>query len=223
MTSIYPNFVRVAMGEGYFYLHTNPMVFTNIELLDEERLPYISGVFSHLSKGPIFWDEYSKLTSFNRSNNSQRSFNSRSPFQYILSQPPLAWAWYLLVILTAFYLFFRTKRRQRIIPVLERNVNSSLEFLQTIGHLYILQNDHKKIALHKARLFLSHIRSHYGLQTQNLDEGFVKSLAAKSEVDKKQIEAILLLYKNIQTSSIVSEKILKSFHTQIEDFYKNSK
>ena len=219
----YPNFVRIAIGEGFFYLHTNPIVFSNIELLDKKRLPYISAVFSNLSNGPIFWDEYSKLPGYIDNRPSRRGLSDKSPFQYILSQPPLAWAWYLVVVMTLLYLLFRTKRRQRIIPVLERNSNTSLEFLQTIGHLYFLQNDHKKIALHKMRLFLGFLRDHYSLQTNDLDATFVQGLSAKSEISKDNIDAILLLYKNIKSSSLVSQKILKDFHELIEDFYKNCK
>lgn len=219
----YSNFVRVPYGNGHFYLHTNPMVFTNISMLEEDRLAYVSSVFSHLQEGPIYWDEASKLAGYLPDPRSNRSLSEKTPFDFILSQPALAWAWYLVLVMTLCYLLFRTKRRQRIIPVLEKNQNTSLEFLQTMGNLYFLQNDHRKIALHKMRLFLGFIRDRYYLSTQDLDQPFVEQLSQKSEIPIKDIEAILLLYKNINSSSFVSEKILIDFHKKIERFYKNCK
>lgn len=219
----YSNFVRVPYGRGHFYLHTNPMAFTNISLLEADRLAYVSSVFSHFQKGPIYWDEASKLSGYLPNPRSNRSLSEKTPFDFILSQPALAWAWYLVLVMTLCYLLFRTKRRQRIIPVLEKNRNTSLEFLQTMSNLYFLQNDHRKIALHKMRLFLAFIRERYYLSTQDLDAPFVEQLGLKSEIPKKEIDAILLLYKNIKSSSFVSEKILVDFHKKIERFYKNCK
>lgn len=219
----FTNFVRIKYGSGYFYLHTNPMAFTNISLLEKERLAYIGSVFSHLLEGPIYWDEASKLSGYLPNPRANRSLSEKTPFDFILSQPALAWAWYLVLLMTLCYLLFRTKRRQRIIPVLEKNQNTSLEFLQTMGNLYFLQNDHRKIALHKMRLFLGFIRERYYLATQELDSVFIQQLNLKSEIPKKDIEAILLLYKNMKSSSFVSEKILIDFHKKIEGFYKNCK
>lgn len=220
---LYTNFVGIKYGNGYLYLHTNPLLFSNYALLEEGRLPYAEAIFSYTAAGPIYWDEYSKIPGFLRNPRFPKQISDRTPFDYILQQPPLAWAWYLLLAMAGLYLLFRTKRRQRIIPVLEKKPNTSLNFLQTIGHLYFTQNDHRKIALHKARLFLSFIRERYGLPTQELDDKFARQLSAKSEIPRKDIDAILLLNKNIQTSSFVSEKILVNFHYKIEAFYKNCK
>ena len=219
----YTNFARVPYGDGFFYLHTNPMAFSNISLLDQDHLEYISAVFSHLHEGPIYWDEASKLSGYLPNPRSNRGLNEKTHLDVILVEPALAWAWYLLLVMTICYLLFRTKRRQRIIPVLEKNQNTSLEFLQTMGNLYFLQNDHRKIALHKMRLFLGFIRERYYLTTQELDVSFKQQLSLKSEISEKEIDAILLLYKNIQSSSFVSEKILVDFYGKIEAFYKNCK
>lgn len=221
--SDFTNFVRIPYGEGHFYLHTNPMAFSNISMLEKEHLSYVGAVFSHLHEGPIYWDEASKLSGYLPNPRANRSLSEKTPFDFILSQPALAWAWYLVLAMTLCYLLFRTKRRQRIIPVLEKNQNTSLEFLQTMGNLYFLQNDHRKIALHKMRLFLAFIRERYYLSTQAIDSTFVQQLNLKSEIPTKDIDAILLLYKNIKSSSFVSEKILIDFHKKIEGFYKNCK
>jgi len=224
------NFARRKMGDGYFYLHTTPLVFSNIQLLDEQGQDYAEAILSHLQEGDIYWDAYSRVPEWmgRRRNRGEyysgnRTLSSDSPLQYILGQPPLAWAWYLLLAMGLLYLIFRAKRKQRIIPVLEPNKNTSLEFITTIGRLYFLQNNHRKLALQQMKLFLGHIRDHYFLNTRELDAAFTEKLVQKSQVNPALIDKILLLYKNIKSSSFVSENTLMEFHQRLDEFYRNSK
>jgi len=216
------NFARVSYGNGAFYLHTMPSLFTNIHLLEESGKVYAAKTLSHLEEAPILWDIKSKIP--DRSFNSPDLFGNRqlsedNPLKYILSQPPLAWAWYILLSLGLLYLIFRAKRRQRMIPVLERNENTSLAFVSTIGRMYFLQNNHKNLALQKMQLFLADLRDRYKIPTQNLDDDFIKRLTIKSEVDQKIIEQILLMYRNIESSQGTSENTLIEFHQLMERFW----
>ncbi|MEM1321463.1 MAG: DUF4350 domain-containing protein [Bacteroidota bacterium] len=226
----YINFCSFKHGKGTVYLHTTPLAFTNIRLLEKEGKDYAAQVLSHLEKGPIYWDNYSRIdeeVSRRRNQSSSGSGGSRlsteGPLKYVLSQPPLAWAWYLTLALTLFYLLFRTKRRQRVIPVLEPNANTSMEFISTIGSLYFLRNDHKKLSRQKMKLFLAYIRERYHLPTNQLNDEFVNRLVAHSEVPKSVIEQILLYYKNIKNAASVTEKTLIDFHIEMDKFYKNCK
>jgi hypothetical protein len=213
-------FVKATYGEGAFYFHTVPLALTNYYLKEEKGLEYAGKVFSHLSPGPVYWDQREQ----SRNNFSRnRSLADESPLKYILSQPSLAWAWYVLLGMAVFYLIFRAKRRQRIIPVLEQNTNTSLEFIGTIGRLFFLQNNHKQLALQKMKLFLGFVRDRYHLSTKELDDIFTKNLATRSEVPEDAIGKILMLHRNINSSSYVSENILVDFHRMVEDFYKRCK
>ena len=224
------NFAKIKYGEGYFYLHTNPIAFSNIQLLDEVGLDYANRVFSHLDEGPIYWDTYSRVReSVSRRRNSiqsmspERELSGEGPLQYILDRPSLTWAWYLLLACGFLFLLFRAKRNQRIIPVYEGNKNTSLEFISTIGSLYFLQNDHKKLSIQKMKLFLGHVRNRYSIATKEINESFVKKLSFKSEVPEDVINKILQFYKNIDNSTLVSDQTLIDFHQALEVFYKNRK
>ena len=138
----FSNFARIKYGKGQLLLHTTPIAFSNFHLLREQNVEYAGRVFSHLVEGPIYWDNYSNvsLALARRMNdlayyNPYKTFNDEGPLQYILSQPALAWTWYLGLTLALLYLLFRAKRKQRVIPVLEPNHNTSLEFISTIGRL----------------------------------------------------------------------------------------
>lgn len=217
------NFARVDYGDGAFYLHTMPSLFTNIHLLEESGKTYAAKTLSHLEEAPILWDVKSKISP--RGGNNPNFFGNRglsedNPLKYILSQPPLAWAWYILLSLGLLYLIFRAKRRQRMIPVLERNENTSLAFVSTIGRMYFLQNNHKNLALQKMQLFLADVRDRYKIPTQNLDDEFVKKLTIKSEVDQTIIKQILVMYRNIENSQGTSDNTLIEFHQLMERFWR---
>ena len=219
------NYARIPYEEGHFYIHSTPLAFTNYHLLRSEALEYAERAFSHLGTGPVYWDEGSKNPRSNALDTTppSRSLSSDSPLQYILSQPPLAYAWYLLLLLGVLYLLVRSRRRQRIVPVLESNANTSLEFVSTIGRLYFLQNDHKQLCLQKMRLFQQFIRERYGLQSRESDEIFLAKLAAKSEVPRELIDKLFLIYYNIQSSNIVTEYTLAQLHGLIEEFHRTCK
>lgn len=224
------NFVRIRHGKGFVFLHSSPLAFTNVQLLEEPSLRYAEGVFSHLAPGPIYWDEYSKLSEevARRRNNPaaqppERRLDARSPLQYVLDEPALTWAWYLLLSLALLYLIFRAKRRQRPIPVLEKNSNTSLEFLSTIGRLYFLQNDHQRLAMQQMRQFRSFVNAQYGLPARDLDGEFVEKLAGKSEISEKAIRSIINQFREIERDGQISADTLIAFHQKIDSFYKHCK
>ncbi len=219
------NFIRIPYGNGSFYFHANPIVFTNYHLLDEDALAYAGKVFSHLPEGDIYWDEQSKDYEWDFPNR-ERSF-SETPLKYILSQQSLRWAWYLMLSLVLLYVLFRAKRRQRIIPVKAVNANTSLEFIQTIGRLYHQQENHKNLVGKMMSLFDEFVRRRYGirLKTANnkLEEDLMKRLVVKSEIPQKQIEDIFIRYTRLNREERVSESHLNSFYLSLEKFYKNCK
>lgn len=225
------NYFKIKYGDGHFYFHTNPIAFSNIQLLKAPAVDYASLVFSHLPPGDIYWDRVSRLPlgiarsldRNNRDGSMDRSLNSEGPLSYILSQPPLAWAWYTTLATAALFLIFRSRRKQRIIPVLAENKNSSLEFINTIGRIYYQQGNHRKICLKKMTLFLSFIRDRYHLNTNEADNDFFERLSAKSEVPRSVIDQIFLYYKNIENSTFASEQTLIDFHLEMDKFYKNYK
>jgi|GEM_PF-192745 len=216
----YPNFVKIPYGEGSFYFHSNPIVFTNYHLLDEDAVDYASHVFSHLPEGDIYWDEKSKDFRFNFPN---RPRFSKSPLSYILSQQSLRWAWYLMLSLVALYILFRAKRKQRIIPIRTPNTNTSLEFIQTIGRLYHQQQDHRNLAEKMMYLFKDFVRRRYGIRLKEGNEKNLKALNIKSEVTVKNIDEIFTRYRRIYREDEISESHLTNFYRALEQFYKNCK
>ena len=223
------NFIKIKYGKGNFYLHTTPQAFTNLHMNELYGLTYFEQVFAHLNKGDIYWDTYSHSSSSSNSTNKNDkyfepvSLSENSPIEYILSQKPLRWAWYLLILLGFLFLLFRTKRRQRVIPIQEQNSNTSLEFIESIGQLYFQMNDHQKLEEQKMKLFLRFVRERYKIAVHNIDGDFIRNLSIVSSIPETKVKAIFALYNgHSKKTSIYAEQLI-NFHQAMDYFYRNCK
>ncbi len=98
-----------------------------------------------------------------------------------------------------------------------------LEFISTIGDLYFLQQDHRRLSQQKVKLFYAYVRNHYHLSTTEINDEFASKLAIRSELPLSLINNIIRFAKNVESSNFVSEKTLIDFHTETERFYQNCK
>lgn len=224
------NLVRIPYGRGDFYLHTQPRVFTNYNLVQAAGKNYAQLALSYLNDGPIYWDEYSRVPERMARNQNgqyqqqpQRRLQSQNPLQYILEQPPLAWAWYTLVAMGLMFLLFRTKRRQRIIPVVHPPKNTSLAFVKTIGSLYYQKSSHQQLATLAIKNLRLYVKENYGLQWRDEDPLFVEQLSKRSGVDHAIIKQLTKDARNIpQYTELVEAELIK-FHQRLESFYGTSR
>ena len=140
------------------------------------------------------------------------------------------WAWYLLLGLAGAYLVFRAKRRQRIIPVLPKNENSSYEFISTIANLHFREKNYQNLCVQNMRLFLAQVRERYGLVAQldadslkpRIDAAFLERLSQVAEVPVKQIQDIFTQY----TAAVQyepTEDMMIQLHLAMERFFKQAK
>jgi len=214
------NFFEVPYGEGAFYIHSSPFVFTNINLLNDKTSAYIDNILRRGTNDPWHWDEYSRTTvDDGRSRNENSTLlSNKGPLTYILKQKSLKWAWYSLLAMGGFFLVFRAKRKQRVVPVVEKNENTSLAFINTIGTLYFNKSDHKQLCKDQMQLWLEDVRHHYRINTSKLDEDFVALLSAKTKKSKKEIQGLLDYYNNIVNGGYVSENTMVTFYQKLNKF-----
>ena len=209
------NFMSIEYGKGQLLLHTSPIVFSNINLKEESFKTYSELVFSYLPEQRTYWDEYHKIYRGEYFGGQKLS----GPLQYILSQKSFKWAWYLLLLTALVYIIFKSKREQKVIPVIQEKKNTSLEFVKTIGKLYQLENNHKKIVKRKMDLFLTFIRERFKISTASVDENLIELIAIRSGVTKTYINNIFDHYFKIVQSNKVSDKDLLVFDASIRQFY----
>lgn len=204
-----PVFIRIDRGEGSFFIHSIPYLFTNFFMVDEVNHEYISKVLSFLPERTTYWDEYYKPGKLHIDNQ----------MSYILDQTSLRWSWMLLLVSLVLFILFEGKRRQRIIPVIQAPANDTLEFTRTVGRLYFLHGDHKDIAEKKIKFLFEYIRNRWQMSTGEIDEDFRRRLAGKSGVKRPLVDNLLNAIEGVKGSEKVSEDRLLFLHHQMEEFY----
>lgn len=212
------NFFKIPHGQGNLFVHTNPILFTNYFMIREKNTAYASSVFSHTNSKVILWDEYSKTPYYKKSRNPYYN-----PLYFIMQQPSLQYAWWVMLALALLYVFFAAKRRQRFIPVLEQKSNTSLSFLNMVASLHYHNGNHGDMARKKMRHFLHFIRTKYSLSTQKVDAEFIKKLSAKSQVTEGEIELIFDQYHIIDKFQNIDSPRLADLYNAIQNFYNKAK
>jgi hypothetical protein len=110
------------------------------------------------------------------------------------------------------------KRKQRIIPIIKPLSNSTLDFVSTIGNLYLQNGEHKNIAEKKIQFFLDQLRTKYWLSSTAMDEAFVNRLSRKSGRDEQETRDLVNTINAIRLSETISSAQLMDLNKKIEGF-----
>ncbi|MFP3591522.1 hypothetical protein [Chryseobacterium sp. SIMBA_038] len=180
------NFIKIKFGKGNIYVHCEPLFMTNYYLLKSGNIKYAQDVFSYLDDKETIW--------FVESNAKVSRFFMR----FILSNPALKYAWWVLLGGLVLFVFFNAKRKQRIVPVIEPLKNTSVDFVKSIGNLYLQEGDFHDMMAKKAQYFLNKVRLDFLIDTQNLDEEFAKKLQLKTGKTIEMINEAINLIKKAQ-------------------------
>ena len=214
-----PDFIHLKTGSGNFYLHMEPLAFSNYFLLHKNNISYYEKALSVISPGTtkIVWDEY-YLNKVQRDNPKKKK-----GWLSVLSRYPALQAALLTAIFTLLlYVLLEMRRKQRYIPVMAKPKNDSLEFVKTIGRLYYDKGDHKNLCRKMAAYFLEHVRNQYKLATGVLNEEFVNNLKFKSGADETAIREIITFINYLDGAVAISNNQLIDFHKKLDSFYKQA-
>lgn len=203
------NVIQKSFGDGEIILSTFPKAFTNYFILKDKHREYTAGLLSYLDDSKtIYIDNYHK---------SGKTFYT-SPMHIFLNTKEFKWAYYLILIGAVIYVIFEGKRKQRAIPIVIPLKNQTLAFTRTIGNMYYEQGKRKPISEHKIEQFLEYIRSHFYLQTQQLDNEFYQNLASRSSHTPDEISSMFKFIERIKNQTEVTDLQLKKLNTLIEKF-----
>lgn len=202
-----PVTLRIPWGKGSFIINTTPLAFTNNYLVANNTHEYIEKSFSFLPEAKTWWTAYYQIG----------RMEAQTPLRFILSNDALRWAYYIAMVSLIVFVVVEAKRKQRIIPIVKTLPNTTLEFVKTIGNMYLQANDHKSIAEKKILFFLEQARSKYYL-TAETGDAMVEMLAKKSGSDLQQTQQLFALIHVIQNSPTLSKQMLMELSKQMEEF-----
>ncbi|PKQ64474.1 hypothetical protein BZG02_06615 [Labilibaculum filiforme] len=203
--------VKIPHGKGNFYICSQPLAFTNYNVVQNKNANYIAGAFSYLPPMPIVWDTYYKPL---------RALRSTSPIVFLLSSPPLKLAYYLLLVCLLLVLLFQGKRQQKMIPILKPLPNTSLEFIRTMGRLYYNRKNHKDIALKKIKYLKEFCKSRYHV---DLSLDTLTEVSLRSGISLKTLQILFTQIDKISNSQNISQEELEDLHSKVEFIYKSGK
>jgi hypothetical protein len=210
-----PNFITLPYGNGRIFLHLHPEVFSNYFLLKEKNSEYFEQLMSYINtnRKSVYWSDYYRLGIY-----PQKSFSS---FRVFMKHEPLRWALLITIFSLLTYLLLALIRRQRAIPVLAPNTNSSVSFVETIGRLYLQHKDHHNIVHKMVTYFLEKIRRHYYLNTSSISPEFISSLSRKSGVPEQEVKSIFQYIQQLQEAATISDAQVLELHTKLLPFFKS--
>lgn len=207
----FANFIQYKFGKGSLFILPNPELLTNYSLLREDGLDYASKALSYLPKTKnLIWDEH-----FTRPA-SQNASVLRVFFEY----DQLRWAYYIALLSLVVFVLFEIKRRQRIIPVIDRLKNTSVEFVNVVGRVYYQQRNNRDIAEKKVIYLMEYIRSKYRLKTININQEFKETLKRVSGASEDTIEELIIEINYLNAGGMVKDNQLIALNKIMEQFYK---
>lgn len=204
-----PVAISVPYGEGKIIISTTPLAFTNNYLFFEDNAQFASTLLSQMPQRETIWSEYYQLG----------RLEYQTPMRVILTTSSLKFAYFVAIISLFLFMIFEAKRKQRIIPIIEPLRNTSLEFVKTIGNLYLKSGNHKDIAEKKIQYFMEFIRTKYYLNFQQMDKDFFEKLSAKSGKDIVELKKLFDLIEKVRQQPTVTAEQLKYLNTQLENIY----
>jgi len=205
------NFIQYKFGKGSLFILPNPQLFTNYSLLRDDGIDYASKALSYLPKAEtLIWDEY-----FTRP-----KVQDQSVLNVFFKYDQLRWAYYISIISLLVFVIYEVKRRQRIIPVIVRPKNTSVEFVEVVGKVYYQQRNNRDIAEKKISYFLAYIRSKYRLKTTEINQEFKEKLITRTSASQDNIEEIFNEINYLNAGQAVSDQQLIRLNKVIEQFYK---
>lgn len=181
-----PAAVSVPYGKGEVIFVSSPLLFTNYGMLEGNTSVYIFRLMSYLADLPVYRTEaYVKTDAM--------LVAEQSPFREFIKRPPLRWALYLALLGVVLFMIFTARRRQRVIPIMSKPANRSLEFIQLIGTLYYQRKDHVDLVRKKFKLFAEELRKTAGVDISdvNTDDREYLLLAEKTGMNSDRLKKVI--------------------------------
>lgn len=212
-----PDLLRVMHGKGQVIIMTNVQACTNYFLLSHNNHNYALGAFSYLPTIPenIYWDDFYRRY-------STRAPEGKSMFSALLSIPSLRYTFWIIIAMAALWMITNLWRKQRLIPVQQPNVNSSIEFTQTIARLYYNKKDNRNIALKMITYLQDHVRNKYFINYTGINETFGQILAAKTGLPVARMQSLVDTIHTVQHNGTTDDITLLKLNEQIQEVMKLS-
>lgn len=197
------------IGKGSLYMCCTPLLFTNYAILSDSIHPFIEYSLSPLTDKPLIRTEFYHYGEYSR--------ETGSVFRYLLSQPSLKWAFYIMIGCVILFMIFTAKRKQKIIPIIKPPANKMLEFVHSISALYLRKNNNAHIIMKKYIYWGDELRRKYGIDIINEkhDKSFLKRFSSKTGMPESDARYFFLELDIIDENSELTDKEMMDLITKM--------
>ena len=213
----FPSAVSLPCGKGEVIFVATPLLFTNMGVLDDVSSQYVFRIMSQMADLPVYRTE-AYLES------KVKLEAEQSPLRELLKRPPLRWAVYLMMLGVVLFMIFTARRHQRVIPIMEKPKNRSLEFIQLIGTLYYQRHDHADLVRKKFRFFAEEVRRNAGIDIGDVNQGDAdcRALAEIRGMDVEKIketirEIRLVIHSDLNIPARQMRKLIDEMNRILEN------
>ncbi|MES2589808.1 MAG: hypothetical protein V4622_12585 [Bacteroidota bacterium] len=215
------NFLNFKHGKGHVYLHSNPRLFANYQLLSKAGFEYSQFVVEKIpAKHEIKWLEIARLTIEEREGDSGEK--DTSYLKFIFDNKALTIALLIAVLGILLFLIFRTKRSEPLIPYIPKSFNHSLIFADTIKEIYFKQQTPYNILLVMRKNFQLAVNKQFFVDiSKENNEHELHVLQEKSSISKQKL-AELVSKLNTSEESSVNFQYLQEVSKLQQEFYLES-
>jgi len=207
------NYIKIPLDKGFFYIHTQPEIFSNYFILTENNALHTQNVLSYINDTKtVMWDNHYK---------SGKPIHI-SPLYILLNNKYLKWAYYFVLIGVLLFVLFEGKRKQRSIPIVQPLTNKTYQYTQVIAGMYLDKNEYHEIALKQISLFMEYIRTRLRVQTNKIDSHFINTISARSGNTFEETKTLFTFIEKIQNQTNTSKLELLKLHKEITEYKKKT-
>jgi hypothetical protein len=205
-----PVMLHYKMGKGNLILSCTPLLFTNYAILSDSINLFITQSLAYLKNAPLVRTEYYEDYRYIDKN--------YSIFRYLLAQPSLKFAYFLVIITISIFMIFTAKRKQHPIPVLQPPPNKMLDFIRSISALYLIRNNNADLVLKKYIYWSDKLRKKYGIDIVNEehDKTFIEHFSAKTGMSETEVRGLFLKLDGIRENSDINDKEMMDLITKMK-------
>ena len=193
-----------------FFLHTSPEAFTNHHILKPDSRNYSSELLSHIPVGSVYWDGYYKVG---------RRDGGGGMFAILLQNASLRIAWYLVLLSAILYLIFYSRREQRIIPIVKRFDNKTMEYTRTIGSMYFEEGYPADILDKRMKYFKEFIAKRFYIRDVSFSDKEALQLSDKTTFPQEKAEKLYRIMRNLKDRKVISDEQLLAATKRLNEFY----
>lgn len=202
---------------GKLIVTTLPLVFTNYGVMDSDARK-LSEYMSSFFKGRKLYRLYEEK------NKKSVMEEEDGDFKYIMSQPPLKWAFYIILGLLFIYMVFNSRRRMKAIPVHKIDEDTTLQFAKVLGTFYYHQDNHVPFLMKKYDKLKSTLQSRYGWDVDKMEASdLINRLYVITGIRKDRIAKLFILIREYSQDArtISAKKDIIEYIEIIKEIEKN--